>query len=139
MYADIIIGYFTFGIIKISIILFYKRIFAVDWFLKLANIALAIVGSWTIATVLVSLSPRLWVFPDNVFQSAIFSVWPTSDFWNYYGKTDLDLGVWAICMAALDVTLDLLVLALPLPAIKGLKISFKKKLSVMAIFWLGLL
>ena len=42
-------------------------------------------------------------------------------------------------MAALDVALDVLVLTLPLPVIRGLKISLKKKLSVMAIFWLGLL
>ena len=65
--------------------------------------------------------------------------WPTSNFWNHRGQTNIDFGAWAISMAALDVVLDVLVLTLPLPVIRGLKISFRKKISVMAIFWLGLL
>ena len=55
LYADIVLSHFTYGIIKISVILFYKRIFAVVWFRKLANVALIVVGSWTVAAVLVSL------------------------------------------------------------------------------------
>ena len=45
LYADIILCHSVFGIIKISIVLFYKRIFDVAWFRKLANGAILIIGS----------------------------------------------------------------------------------------------
>lgn len=50
----IITGYFTWGIIKISIILFYKRIFDVRWFRRIADVVNAIIACWTIFAVLVN-------------------------------------------------------------------------------------
>lgn len=72
-------------------------------------------------------------------QSAAFSAWPISDFWNLQGKMNLDFGVWATTMAALDVLFDLLVLCLPLPVIAHLQITTKRKISLIGMFWLGLL
>lgn len=40
-------------------------------------------------------------------------------------------------MAVLDLVLDVLTLLLPLLVIKNLHLSTKKKISVLAIFWLG--
>jgi hypothetical protein len=69
----------------------------------------------------------------------MFSATPISNFWDEFGHTTLNLGYWNITMASLDVSLDILVLCLPLPMIRNLKISTRRKLSLLGIFWLGLL
>ena len=43
----------TYGITKISLILFYKRIFVKKWFRVTGNILMAIVGAWMVAACLV--------------------------------------------------------------------------------------
>ncbi|KAM3066190.1 hypothetical protein ACMFMG_012150 [Clarireedia jacksonii] len=40
-------------------------------------------------------------------------------------------------MAIIDICLDLIVLSLPVPAIKKLHMSFKRKIQLSAIFFLG--
>lgn len=42
-------------------------------------------------------------------------------------------------MAVLDIVLDLAILSLPLPVIRGLQISARRKVSVAGIFLLGIL
>ena len=42
-------------------------------------------------------------------------------------------------MAVLDIVLDLAILSLPLPVIRNLQISTRRKVSVAAIFLLGIL
>lgn len=42
-------------------------------------------------------------------------------------------------MAVLDIVLDLAILSLPLPVIRGLQISTQRKVSVAALFLLGIL
>lgn len=69
----------------------------------------------------------------------MFSATPVSNFWDEFGHTTLNLGVWSIAMASLDIALDIVVLCLPLPMIRNLKISTRRKLSLLGIFWLGLL
>ena len=46
--------YLTFGIVKVSAILFYKRIFTESQFRLVANIMMAVVVCWTIAQFIVS-------------------------------------------------------------------------------------
>ena len=48
--------YLTFGIVKVSVILFYKRIFNEPQFRLVANIMMVIVVGWTIAQFIVSSS-----------------------------------------------------------------------------------
>ena len=139
IYADMILDHLTYGLIKISAVLFYKRIFTIASFRRVANIALIIIACWTIAAVLVCrplLFEGLWLI---LLQSAMFLAWPISNFWNQAGNTNLDLGAWVIAMAASDVALDLTTLCLPLPIIRSLQISTRRKISLLGIFWLGFL
>ena len=46
--------YLTFGIVKVSVILFYKRIFNEPQFRLVANIMMVVVVGWTIAQFIVS-------------------------------------------------------------------------------------
>jgi hypothetical protein len=69
----------------------------------------------------------------------MFSANPVSNFWNEYGHTTINFGVWSITMSAIDVALDAIVLCLPIPMIRNLKISTRRKISLLGIFWLGLL
>ena len=48
--------YLTFGIVKVSVILFYKRIFNEPQFRLVANIMMVVVVGWTIAQFIVSSS-----------------------------------------------------------------------------------
>ena len=46
--------YLTFGIVKVSVVLFYKRIFNEAQFRLVANIMIVVVVGWTIAQFIVS-------------------------------------------------------------------------------------
>ena len=69
----------------------------------------------------------------------MFSASPISNYWNKLGLTTLDFWVWSLVQAALDISLDVVVLSLPIPVIKNLQISTKRKISLLGMFWLGLL
>lgn len=53
-YSGVILSFLVIGLSKISIVLFYKRIFGVKWFLMLANLVLAMIIIWLVGGLLVS-------------------------------------------------------------------------------------
>lgn len=55
IYADAFLVFFTLSLVKIGILLFYKRVFAVKKFLLAANIMIVIIALWFIASFFVSL------------------------------------------------------------------------------------
>jgi hypothetical protein len=119
VYATIILDYVAYCIIKISVIQFYKRIFTMGGLIKWANILIILVTAWTVGGTLA-----------HAFAST-----PVSNFW--VGKFTIDWPKLNYIMAALDVLFDIAVLLLPLIPIKELKVSRKKKFSLIGLFWLG--
>jgi len=110
-------------LIKISIVCFYKRIFNVTTFQKAANCILAIIGLWLVA----------FLF------ATIFQAWPISHAWTGAGRNSIDYPAMYMALGATDLALDVIILCMPMPMIKILKISSLRKLVVAVIFGLGFL
>ena len=55
------------------------------------------------------------------------------------GRDILNEGAMYTAQAVLDIALDIAVLAMPLPMIRRLQMSTKRKWNLMGIFWLGTL
>ena len=119
LYGTIILDYFVFGVIKVSVIFFYKRLFSVGRFSLWANILLLTVIAWTVAGIL----------------AQAFSANPVSNF--FLGDFSINWGALNIAMAVLDLVFDTLVLLLPLIAISELQVSRQQKISIVGLFWLG--
>lgn len=56
-FIEYTLGHFVFGLIKISIILFYKKLFALPRFRMVANVALTVVSLWMILAFAVCARP----------------------------------------------------------------------------------
>lgn len=54
IWIDVLLCHIAYGVIKLSILLFYKRIFITPWFQKAANIFMGIVVAWMFAATFVS-------------------------------------------------------------------------------------
>ena len=111
----------VFGV-KVAIVLFYKGIFVTSGFRRCANGILVVLGAWIIAFFFVTL------FQDN----------PISRNWGSKGTT-VDFPILYIVENTTDIALDLLILCMPLPVIKRLHISTRRKWLLGAVFWLGAL
>ncbi|KAI0197965.1 hypothetical protein F4808DRAFT_437242 [Astrocystis sublimbata] len=125
--AAILICHFVYGLIKISVVLFYKRIFTVDPSFNLsANIVISAISIYMIVS----------------FFTFLFSARGVSTFWTTPAELEgteyvINPSTGIIAFAAVDVTLDLAVLSLPFPIIKSLHLSWKRKVAVASIFLLG--
>ena len=119
LFAIILINTIAYGIVKVSVIAFYKRLFSVGGFKFYANALTAIVTAWTLAGLL----------------GTLFAARPLSNFW--LGNFAINWGIFNTAMAALDLLLDVVILLLPLIAIRELQVSFHQKISIMGLFWLG--
>ncbi|KAH8597081.1 hypothetical protein B0O99DRAFT_85469 [Bisporella sp. PMI_857] len=120
------IMFFDLATIKISVLFFYKRIFTTDKFLITANIMIAIVAMWGIASVLCQ----------------IFEQWPVRLNWRLDVKASnfiLNYPNFNMAHASLDLFLDVVVLSLPMLMIKELHLSTQKKFALAGIFALGAL
>ena len=111
----------VFGV-KVSIVLFYKGIFATPGFRRWANGVITVLIAWIIAFFFVTL------FQDN----------PISRNWGSKGTT-VNFPVLYIVEIATDIALDLFILCMPLPVIKRLQINTRRKWLLGGIFWLGAL
>ncbi|MCJ1404062.1 hypothetical protein MMC11_007287 [Xylographa trunciseda] len=119
-------GYQIYGValtlIKISILLFYRRIFATKQFRRWTNI----VGFFVIA----------WFLVNNFL--AAFQCNPISKAWliELPGHC-VDPLSWIIGIHSANIALDLVILALPVSAVLRLQMSTANKISVAGIFLLG--
>ncbi len=105
---------------KIAIILFYKTIFANATFRKAADGLILLLGAWIVAFLFVTL------FQDK----------PINRNWGTEGTT-VNFPVLYIVESVSDITLDLIILAMPLPVIKSLHISARKRWLLSGVFWMG--
>ncbi|KAI4094348.1 MAG: hypothetical protein LQ344_002248 [Seirophora lacunosa] len=119
-------GYQTYGpaiaLIKMSVLLFYRRIFATAQFRLRTNIVGALVIVWLVI---------------NTFLTA-FQCRPIRKFWSPLtpGHCIDALGI-ILGLQAANVALDIIVLTLPIFAVLKLQMSMVKKISVLGIFLLG--
>jgi hypothetical protein len=111
---------------KIVILCFLLRIFPNPWLRKATYIVMAFVAGSTIVMILLT----------------IFQCTPINYNWdgwkgNFGDHQCMDLNVLIIIAAALAITQDVLILALPLPVIATLKVNWRKKAGIMFMFSLG--
>ena len=130
------------GTVKISVLELYKRIFSTKPFHRAANLTTAFVIAWIIASFFVSpffvsCDLQFWVIPtEGLLQTQVFSAWPVSNWW-VLGKYNINYGAFITAFAAMDIALDTVILCLPMPVIKNLHMSTRRKFTLLGIFWLG--
>lgn len=108
--------------IKISILLFYKRIFIIKPFEICVQIAIAILTAWGVSSCIAQL-----LVGD-----------PINSMWRSQGpKLRYNYPAYDRAYAIMSLIFDVLVLCFPLPVIRSLKMSTKRKITVSGIFWLG--
>ena len=110
--------------IKVSILLFYSKIFVTRSFQIAAYTVIAIVCIWCFQQVL----------------AAVLICKPISLNWNFNQEGHCG-NIMANCLAgaAINVVTDLVILVLPMPTIWRLNVPLKSKLSLSFIFGLGFL
>ncbi|KAH2907221.1 hypothetical protein LV164_008177 [Aspergillus fumigatus] len=111
---------------KISICLFYLRVFPARPFRMMTYIVIGLNTGFLIAFVLIS-----------VFQCRpIKGAWLHWDGEGHYSCNNINAQGWSA--AAINMVLDLIVMALPLRELYRLNLSLRKKLFVMSMFSLGI-
>jgi hypothetical protein len=110
------------GLTKISILLFYLRIFP-DW--KLRRAIYAMIGTCALYSVVFVTVTALQCIPVSM-------AWKKWD-GEHHGKClDLNADGWA--SASLNIILDLIVIALPMKQLTGLNMGWQRKLGVIVMF-----
>ncbi|GLA55396.1 hypothetical protein AnigIFM63604_002044 [Aspergillus niger] len=112
----------TMGVIKVSLLFFYRRIFGISRpFVMASNVLIALISSFTLAIVL----------------AVIFSKWPVYLQWDPTAPYDINASAILICYVAGNSFFDLLTLVLPIAAVQRLQMDQSKKLFMSVIFVLG--
>ncbi|CAG8956400.1 hypothetical protein HYFRA_00003783 [Hymenoscyphus fraxineus] len=115
------------GFIKVSVLLFYRRVFQVKpWFNTLSKIVAVIVILWSVAFSISGLA----------HCGTHFSAWWNGNLVKYCNNTAVE-NVW---FGVTDVVLDLIILAMPIPMIWKLQhVTNRQKIGLSVVFALGLL
>ncbi|KAI1206319.1 uncharacterized protein F4807DRAFT_439697 [Annulohypoxylon truncatum] len=111
---------FPLSTVKISILLFYRRIFVSRKFHIAVWIAIAVVTIWGLL----------------FFFLVLTQVDPISDSWKG-GRLRYDSTALGLAQVGTSIALDFVVLCFPLPVISNLHMASKRKIAVALIFWLG--
>lgn len=113
--------------VKISLLLFYKRVFPGKYFGYIVTVTLGLSGIWFLA----------------FFFAQLFEIWPISANWTFNPNghyawiiNEESMNLW---LCGTDVFADVFLLLLPVPVTMGLRMSRKDKLAFLGIFSLGLL
>lgn len=114
---------FSVGFFKLSVLAFYRSIFITTGFRLACDITSGVVITWLVA----------------LFLGTLLRSNPVSVNWNpkQPGAHHGNIVVLFSFVGASDIVLDLIILCLPLPVIRGLHMSTKRKWLVAGIFWLG--
>ncbi|KAF4628607.1 hypothetical protein G7Y89_g9542 [Cudoniella acicularis] len=112
---------FPLAAVKISILLFYKRVFSTKKF------AIAV---W-------ALIPLITAWGLIFFFIILFNGKPVSAAWTGVGVLQFDTVDVGLAQGGSSIVLDIIVLCLPIPIILGLHMHAKRKVAVIGMFWLG--
>ena len=116
----------TFGLTKLSVLLFYKRVFRGNTFNAAVWTMISIIGIWTVA----------------FFFANLLQCYPISLNWEASGaliSSCIKTNMMYLAQAWTDVLTDVMILSLPIPCIWALQMPARHKVGVTAIFLLGLL
>ena len=120
-----VIGTLGLGIIKLSVLFFYRRIFTVPIFRLVSNIVITIVIAWSLAFTLLM-----------IFQcSPIYTHWTKLEL--HYAPFCINQLQVYLVLGISDLLLDCLIFILPLRMISGLHMPLRRKFAVRGIFLLG--
>ncbi|KAL8725041.1 MAG: hypothetical protein Q9181_006563 [Wetmoreana brouardii] len=124
-YVDEIVTTLNLGVIKLSILLFYRRLFIVKSFKIASAIMMAIVASWAVSftAAMIAQCTRpsyFWKLFEEGYPTHCFHI-----FKMYQG------------LAYSDLILDVLVLSLPIPMVASLHMPWKTKIRVIDVLMLG--
>ena len=116
----------TFGLTKLSVLLFYKRVFRGNTFNAAVWTMISIIGVWTVA-----------FFFANLLQCyPIYLNWTDS---GAQADSCIMTNEMYLAQAWTDMLTDMMILSLPIPCIWALQMPARHKVGVSAIFLLGLL
>ena len=131
--------------IKISVILFYKRIFTTKLFRHCIWVAIGIVLAWGVASLVVcsnrsisALFPKFY-WPNHVQQAQLLIADPVpSAAWKdlenaKYGFNYFKFGM---SVPVLSIFFDAIILLFPLAPLRKLQMPNKRKIAIIGTFWL---
>jgi len=119
---NVLIYNLTLGLLKITILIFYLRLFPYKQFRQ-----------WTWATMVF-----IFAVVSILLGLAVFQCKPIAHFWNkdIAGKCISYDGV-VFSAASLIIFTDILIVCLPIPVIRKLNLTSRRKLGVLLMFALG--
>lgn len=124
-YTTHVLGTAGLWVTKLSVLLFFRRIFQVRAFRVANNVFIGLTLAWGLAFTL----------------AVSFQCWPARMFWeafeSEYALHCVDVKSFYLAVAVSDLLLDVLIFVLPLPHLATLKLPWRRKLAVTAIFLLG--
>ncbi|KAI1198159.1 hypothetical protein F5X97DRAFT_342852 [Nemania serpens] len=122
-FAVNILSVVGFGLVKSSILLFYKSIFSTVRSFRLAvNVMLGVVTAWTI----------------SYFFSNLFTCYPvTALIESFYGNKCIDAVPMWLSVVATDLIVDVAILIMPIPMVLRLQLPLKDRLGVLGMLLLG--
>jgi len=123
LWCDPFIANPALGLVKISILLFYKRIFRVlKAFHMACNFMITIIVLWVLTTIIIQLTMAR----------------PISGVWDLSGNfLVINYNAASLATAGISIGLDLITLCLPLFVIHRLQMKKKQKILIGCVFWLG--
>ena len=113
--------------VQLSLLAFYLRVFASAVFRKMVVVLMALVVCFGIA---------------NTF-SMIFQCTPVAFFWKgWAGEMAghcININLFSWIRAAIEIAIDVAIIALPIPTVLKLQMSWRKRIQVVLIFSMGFL
>ena len=128
------------AVVKISILLFYKRIFPTPKFQLAVWVGIAAVGCWGIIFFFVSMPFEIWRKRTwTSSQLVLLEGNPIDTSWTGNGVFRFNVTSFGLAQVGTSIALDILVLVFPLPILYGLHMRTHRKVAIGLIFWLGAL
>ncbi|KAL8852118.1 MAG: hypothetical protein Q9221_002941 [Calogaya cf. arnoldii] len=124
LFAGTLLFATTIALIKASTLLLYKRLFVTNRFRQACNIVFGLTAGWFLASIF----------------GYFFSHKPVSFGWELPGHDThqtINLPVFLLSLAAINMILDLVVICMPLFVIRKLHLDRRRKLAVAGMFLLG--
>ncbi|KAH6952879.1 hypothetical protein DER45DRAFT_647549 [Fusarium avenaceum] len=123
-YASVVVYNVGMCLVKIAILLQYRRVFSIRIIQQCTLYGLLFMGAWTITIAFIN----------------ILICIPVAKFWNATlpGHCSDALTIWYV-MAGFNLVTDIFVFCLPLPVIRSLKLPKRQKAMLLAIFSVGFL
>ncbi|KAH8726598.1 hypothetical protein GQ44DRAFT_825597 [Phaeosphaeriaceae sp. PMI808] len=104
-------------LVRVSLLLFYRRVFPVPHFLLANSIMLGICGAWWISNFVATLLTYKW---------------------SATSQTDINYPAFLLSNAVINMVLDIATLCLPLAIIRTLHVNTRKKFMIGGIFGIGI-